>query len=156
MNLKTKLRVFSIIWVVMFCSACGQLNPAVVVDNVITIFAGLLPLVTAVASFVLPEDLKAIEAGAQLVQAGLEVVKNLVNDYHKNPSDGKLAAVQAAMTDVQNNLADLESAARIKDVATQRKVAAIIKATSLSLAALESTLIAEHPKAMAAAASESS
>jgi len=137
-------------YVGIIATSCA-VNPAQVVTEIATIISGIIPIVGAAASVIDPAASAEINAGVTLITGGLAALEKLVSGYQHNPSDTALQEIQAAFTDVQNNLTQLESAAQIKDPTTQKKIAAIIQSAVLSLAALESSITANHPAAVAVA-----
>jgi hypothetical protein len=155
MNRKTLILLGCVLSLVLFSCSC-TLNPAQVVSEIATIIGGLIPIIAAAGSVLLPGEAAAINAGVAIVTAGLKALENLVSGYHASPSDAALAKVTAAFADVQANLTELEAAARVQDPATQRKLLAIVSAATQSLAALESSMAATHPAAVAAAQATSS
>ena len=130
-------------------SATGCTNAVQVINSIITAVSGLIPIAAAAGDLILPAEAAAVNEGAALVQSGLKALTNLINGYHANPSDTTLAKVTAAFTDVQNNLAQLEAAAKISDPILQRKIQGTVTAATASLAVIEATIHATHPTTVA-------
>lgn len=146
-------------WFLLGCmvSACLALcacSPATsnVVGEIGQIVLGIIPIAAASASVLLPGEAAAITAGATLAGNGINEVKQLVHDYHANPSDAALAKLTAGTNDVHVNLRQLMAAAQVKDYATQTKLTAIVNAAQQSLAAVEASINAGHSTAVAATA----
>ncbi len=135
-------------------AACG-VNPASVVDQVYLVVAGILPIIGGLVGVLLPNEVGAITSATNMTLAALNALKQLVDDYHSSPTGSKLANVQAAFADVRQNLAQLEAAARVRDLTTQKRLLAIVTAVTQSLAALESAMAADHAKAVVASQARS-
>jgi len=112
--------------------------------------AGLIPLVVSAGSIIDPPLVGILTVGAQAVTDGLLALKKVFDNYNNNPSDDTLTKVQNAFTDVQSNLIQLESAAKIKDVILQTKIKAIITSVIQGLALIESTILHKHVETVAA------
>lgn len=135
---------------VLFLCACSS-NEASIVNEIGTIITGILPIVTGVASVLLPGEAIAITAAATIASNGIKAVENLIHGYKAAPGAETLAQVQAGFTDAQANLAQLMAAAQVKDPTTQAKITAIVTAATQSLAAIESSMLAKHPATVASA-----
>ena len=62
-----------------------------------------------------------------VIENGFTALVNTINIYKSHPTATNLQAVQAAFQAVDANVAQLESAAQIKNAATQAKVTAIVQ-----------------------------
>lgn len=131
-------------------SSTGCTNAAQVISSIITAVTGLIPIVAAAGDLILPAEAAAVNEGAALVQSGLKALTGLINGYHANPNDTTLQKVTAAFTSVQSNLAQLESAAQVKDPVLQRKIQGTVDAATASLAVIEATINANHPTTVTA------
>ncbi len=151
-NRKIMLLV-SVLYLCVFMVGCGGLAAGAgnVINEIAVIVGGLIPVAAAFGDVLLPTEAVAINAGATLAQKGIKALEGVIADYKANPSDTTLQKVTAAMTDVQSNLLQLEQAAAVKDPVAQAKVTAIVNAAQQSLAAVESSIAANHPKVVAAA-----
>jgi predicted lipoprotein len=81
-----------------------------------------------------------------LIANGFTALVNTLNTYKASPTATNLQAVQAAFAAVNANVAQLESAAQIKNQATDAKVAAIVQL----LAQAVTEIAAQVPAATAA------
>lgn len=138
-------------FLVLGSTACS-VNTVQMLEGLIPIISGIIPIIAAAGEVVLPGEASAIAAGAGIIQAGLNALLKLDKDYQASPSDTALAKVTAAFNDLHSNLAQLEGAAQIKDPVTARKISGVIDGVTASLAMIESEIVANHPKAVAAAA----
>lgn len=136
--------------------SCGCASAGQIISSLGPVISGILSVVASAGAAIFPAEAAAITAGVTLVTAGLSGLEKLVSNYKANPTDATLSAVQAAFNDVQTNLAALMAAAQVKDPKTQAKVTAIINAATQTLAALESSILAQHPATVAAAQGSSS
>ena len=133
-----------------FISCACTINPVQMIDALVPIIAGLIPIFGGIAAALLPTEGVIITAAVTLVVDGLNELKTLADNYHTNPNDDTLAKVQAGFTDVQSNLAAILKLGQIKDPITQLKVTGVINGASATLAAIESTILAKHPATVAA------
>lgn len=127
---------------ILFLAACSP-GPVQIIEQIDIIMSGLIPIVAAAASVLLPQEAAAIEAGATLVQGGLKALGDLVAQYNAAPTDSAFQQVTAAFSDIQKNLKELEDAAQVKDAATRTKINAVVQGASQSLALLEASLTAK-------------
>lgn len=65
----------------------------------------------------------ALNVAINAASAGLVTLSSLVTDYNASPSASVLVKITAALTDVQQNLNGILSAAQIKDTALQTAIA---------------------------------
>jgi hypothetical protein len=135
---------------VLFLTGC-TVQPVHVVDMLIPVIEGILPIIATAGSMVDPPAAAAISAGVNLITAGLNALKKSLDQYQADPNDTTLGKVQAAFADVQTNLQALLAAAAIKNPGLQGKITAIITGVVQSLAVIESAIHANHPKVVAAA-----
>lgn len=135
----------------VFSMAGCNANPAQMIDELIAIVAGIIPLATSIATVFFPGEMDGIAAGSAVVVAGLKELKVLIDDYHSSPNDSTLAKVQAGFADVQTNLTGLENSAHVKDPLTQKKLETIVNSVVQSLSALEASIFGKHADVVAAA-----
>ena len=131
-------------YLILFAVGCSDSEVQALI-SIETAIAGIVPVVGATVSAVDPALAAPINAGVALITGGLQALQNLVKGYKKSPTATGLQEVVAAFTDIQQNLPQLEAAAKVVDPATQAKIAAIVNGAQISLAAVESTLAASHP-----------
>lgn len=132
----------------MLCG-CGQISA--VFSELETIVLGIIPIAAGLAGALLPTEAALITALATEASNAIKALQKVQSAYQANPSDTTLAKVTAAVTAVQTNLTDLETAAQVKDPASAAKITAIVNAAQLALAAAESSINATHPAMVAAA-----
>lgn len=134
--------------------ACAQANAAIAeIENIVL---GIIPIAAGLAGALLPAESALITSVATEAANAIKALQKVQSDYKANPSDTTLAKLTAAVTDVQSNLASLESAAQVKDPMSAAKITAIVNAAQLSLAAIESSINAAHPATVAAAQASNS
>ncbi len=142
------------LFLALTCCAC-TVNPSSVVNEIITIVSGIIPIASGLASVLLPGEAALITEATTLATNGLAALQNVVKEYEANPNDTALAKVQDAFTTVHDNLSQLLAAAQVKDAKTTAKITAIVNGATATLAMLESQVLANHPKTVAAAQASS-
>jgi hypothetical protein len=149
MKAKKLLLLASILFVMLFLSACTA-SPLVLVDNLIPIIGGLVPIVLAAGSIIDPPLAGLLTAASQSITAGLLALKKVLDDYLSKPGDDTLQKVQNGFEDVQSNLVQILAAVKIKDIILQTKISAIITSVISTLALIESSVLHNHKKVVAA------
>jgi len=87
-----------------------------------------------------PGEAAAIQAVAAQATLDLQLIQQLIVSYNDNPTATTLEKIQAAITDAQNNLQAILTAAHIKDPGTQATVTAAVGLALTTLLAIESLL----------------
>ena len=123
---------------VLFSAFACAFNATQAIDTLVPIIDGLVPLVAAAASLLLPAEATAINAAVPIVVNGLNELKSCVDQYNATPNATTLAKVSSVATVVQGNIADLEAAGQVKDPATKAKIGAIVTLAKQTVAAIES------------------
>ncbi|MDE2019891.1 MAG: hypothetical protein KGJ13_06115 [Patescibacteria group bacterium] len=124
-------------------AACTP-GPTQIIQEITTIVSGLIPIAAAVGSALFPAESAAIEAGAGIAVAGLQELEKIVAEYQSTPTDTNFQKALDAFTVVQKHIADLETAAQVKDPAVRARITAVITGAQQSLALLESSIAARH------------
>lgn len=133
--------------------ACSQVGA--VFTELENIVLGIIPIAAGLAGALLPAESALITSVATEAANAIKALQKVQASYQANPSDTTLAKVTAAITDVNQNLAQLMQAAQVKDPTTAAKITAIVQAAQLSLAAVESSINATHASTVAAAQASS-
>jgi hypothetical protein len=131
-------------------AGCGP-NAIQSIQAIIATASGIVPIVAAAGAAVDPAEAGKLTAAANALTASLQTLLSLVKTYQSSPSDTTLQKVRAGVTSVEQNLSALESAAHIKDAATQRKLANVITGAGLGLSIVEAAILATHPQTIAEA-----
>lgn len=151
-NRTQRLLFFSLVWMTVLGMAACSPSEVQMIDQVSIIISGLIPIVAAMGSALLPAEAAAINVGATALEAVIKELSNLVAEYNSNPTETGLQAVTAAFSDIQKNLDALETAAQVKDNASRLKINAIISGAAQSLALIEASLTAKSGTKIATAA----
>lgn len=130
-------------------SSCGCASAAQIIQSLGPVISGILSILATAGAAIFPAEATAITAGVGLVKSGLSGLEKLVSNYKANPTDATLSALQAGFDDVHTNLAALMAAGQVKDPKTQAKITNIVNAAAQTLAALESSMLAQHPATVA-------
>lgn len=117
---------------VLLTTGCDTSWIATAVDDIPTIsnvIGSVLAIVALGNPSLSPDVAAAINFGLSAASAALVTVQALITGYKTSKDATVLAKIDAALTDVQTNLASVLSAAHIKDAALQATIA-----TGISLA----------------------
>jgi len=143
---------FALAMFVTCCAASCMTSPSAVINEVISIVSGILPIVTGVAATLLPNEAALLNSVTADSTAALKALQTTVAAYEANPGTTPLTDVQNAFTASQTNLTTLLEAAKVKNPATNTKITAIVNGVLLTISMLESQILAKHPATVAAAA----
>lgn len=80
-----------------------------------------------------PEDGAAVQAGAAVVAGDLNLLKSLYDGWKSSGATGDLAKLQAAVTEAQANVTQIEAATHLKSAAAQDAFLATMSIASLAI-----------------------
>jgi hypothetical protein len=120
------------------------------------VISGLIPMASSAGAALDPGEASAITNAATVTQSAVQELENAIKSYNSSPSDTTLQEVQSVISSVNSNLSGLETAAQVKDAATQKKIGAIVAAATSTVGVLEASILALHPQTVANAQSGNS
>jgi hypothetical protein len=129
----------------MLC-ACG-VNIVTTVEGVIPLVGALLGIAGCVGETLLPAESSLIQIGVSVTQNGLKALASTLKSYDANKTaPGSFAVVQAAFNAVHDNIAQLLSAAQVKDPLTAQKLTGAVNGIVSVLSTVELYLVTKRPE----------
>ena len=147
---RSHLMLISICCFTLMLCACSP-NEVGAIETVITVVSGIIGIASAAGSVILPAESVLITDAASIIQNSLKSLANVVKGYQSNPNATTLQEVQAAFTDLQNNLPQLLTAAQVKDPATAAKLTAAVNAVAQTIAVIEVSVVGNSADKIASA-----
>ena len=136
---------------VLFCVGCSAGSSTNILEGVITIVGGLLPIATGVLSDLLPADQAAVASASTETGNILTALQSVIKTYQANPGTSTLSDVTQGFAAADANLQAILTAAAVKNSKTAAKITNVVNGVQATVSMLEAGIMAAHPAAVAAA-----
>jgi hypothetical protein len=136
---------------VLFCVGCSAGSSTNILEGVITIVGGLLPIATGVLSDLLPADQAAVASASTETGNILTALQSVIKTYQDHPGTSTLSDVTQGFAAADANLQAILTAAAVKNSKTAAKITNVVNGVQATVSMLEAGIMAAHPAAVAAA-----
>ena len=135
----------------MVLSFCGCDSFDALANTVLAVLGGIGVVLASVGTLLTPAESAAVQEGVQIAESGVTALKKAVDAYEEDKTGtGLLAAVQAAVAALQQNLAGLLAAAQIKNTTLQAWITKVVGLVGTVLQEVVTDILPELAPAMQA------
>lgn len=128
---------------VVLLVACTAGN-ASVLDQIVLVVVGLLPVAGAIAGGLLPAESALIQSVQLGAVAALKVASKELEAYEANPTENAFTGLQKTFADANAQLQVLLKAAQVKNPDSAARITAIVEGAIQGLTLLEASIGAKH------------